>query len=71
MNTKTMLDCLARALASQLAIFGLRAPDARYVRITPAQLARGRFAGGAAQFVIESEGLRFTDLRVVPVAKRR
>jgi hypothetical protein len=64
-----MLDCLAQALASQLAIFGLCAPNPRYVRITPAQLARGRFADGAQRFVIDRDGLQYTDLRVGRTAK--
>jgi hypothetical protein len=59
-----MLDCLAQILSSRVAIFGLRAPNPRYLRITPAQLARGRFAGGAARFVIDGEGVRYSDLRV-------
>jgi hypothetical protein len=59
-----ILDFLALALASRLSVFGRGAADARHRRITRRQLAQGRFTGGAASFVIDSEGLVFTDLRV-------
>jgi hypothetical protein len=66
-----MLDCLAQMLSLRVAIFGLRAPNPQYLQITPAQLARGRFAGGAARFVIDDEGVRYTDLRVSTTLQRR
>ena len=63
LDTDALLNLLAAALSSHLLIFGLRARSSRYLRITPRQLAKGRFIGGATGFV-DAEGVIFTQLKV-------
>jgi hypothetical protein len=69
LNTDALLDLLAAALSSRLSIFGLQGKTGPYVRITPRQLAKGRFLGGATRFVIDAEGVVFTSLKVLRVLR--
>jgi hypothetical protein len=63
LNTDALLDLLAATLSPHLLIFGLCSRSARYLRITPRQLANGRFTGGATRFV-DAEGVVFSQLKV-------
>jgi len=59
-----LLDFIALAIAAHIRIYGSRESGAPPALISPAEIERGTFRGGAKRFVIDDSGLLVTGLVV-------